>query len=82
MAEAAALLPAQADESAAQRRLREAINRDGAKMLRILDAALALRTAPAGARRERHRARDFLKDFAASAMTALALKETGQEGPR
>lgn len=76
------LLPERQHETDAEKRLREAINRLGGQMLSVLDSAMALRTAAQDAQRERHRARGHLKDFAATAMIALAMKETGERGPQ
>lgn len=75
MTERTGLLPERESETDAERRLREAINRLGGQLIGVLDAAMALRTAPAEAQRARHRARGHLVDFAAAAAMALAMKE-------
>lgn len=82
MADTPDLLPERMNETDSERRLREAINRLGGQLVAVLDSAMALRTAPSDAQRERHRARGHLKDFAASAMIALAMKEQGERSPR
>ena len=68
-------LPARAGETDAERRLREALNRHCGNALTALDSALALRTAPESAQKNRHLARNGLTDFCAKAMLALAFAE-------
>lgn len=60
-------------ETDAERRLREAIDRQAAQLLQTLDAAISLRTAPSDAARTRHLARGDLLNFALKAMHAHAL---------
>lgn len=67
--------PGDTDE---ERRLREFINRVAGQLLGTLDAALALRTAPAEAQRERHNARSCLEGFGLHAMNALQWARTPQ----
>ena len=82
MTDKSSLLPERTNETDAERRLREAINRLGGQLIAVLDSAMSLRSAPDDAQRERHRARGHLKDFAASAMVALAMKEQGDSPDR
>ncbi|KHQ51106.1 MULTISPECIES: hypothetical protein [Mameliella] len=66
-------LPEFAGESDEERRFREAINRKAGEMQGVVDAAIALRTAPGEVSRARHRARADLEDFAIKAQHAFRL---------
>ena len=79
MSDTPTILPVRVGETDTERRLREAINRHGGQMLSVLDAALALRSAPDQAQRARHKARGYMIDFALNAMHAIALKEEPPE---
>jgi hypothetical protein len=68
-------LPTRENETDAERRLREALNRHCGNAMAALDAALALRTAPQQAQKTRHLARDGMTDFCARAMLALSYAE-------
>jgi len=70
------LIPRRPNETDAERRFREAINRLGGQLLQTLDASMGLRTAPNEASRARGRARGHLSDFAAQAQIAFG---TAQE---
>lgn len=66
-------IPARANETDDERRMRETINRLCGQMLGNLDSAITLRKAPPAVQRMRHRAKADLDDFAMKAMTALAM---------
>lgn len=72
-------LPARPGETDDERRLREALNRNAAAMLRSLDAAIALRTAPSEAQRMRHLARGDMTSALLKAMHAYALTQARAE---
>lgn len=73
MSEQEAFLPKRQGETDEEARLREAIDRQAAKLLRTLDAAISLRQAPADVARTRHLARGDLQGFCLKAMHAQAL---------
>lgn len=68
-------IPLRRNETDAEGRLREALNRHCGNAMAALDAALALRSAPEQAQKTRHLARNELTDFCAKAMLALAFAE-------
>lgn len=74
----AILPPAVEGEPDEERRLRDAINRMGGQMLSALDSAVALRTAPAEAQRERHNARARLEEFGLHALNSLRWARAAQ----
>lgn len=61
------------DETDEETRLRESIDRQATQILKTLDAAIGLRTAPSDVARLRHLARGDLQNFALKAAHALAL---------
>jgi len=67
------LLPGRAGETDDEKRLREALNRIGGKLISTLDAAIQLRTAPSEAQRTRHMVRGQLLIAATLAMQAFAI---------
>ena len=71
----ASLIPVRAGETEEERRLREELDRLGAKMIHILDSAIALRTAPQEAQRMRHMARSSIQTGCLQGMAALATKQ-------
>lgn len=72
-------LPARPGEADDERRLREALNRNAAAMLRSLDASIALRTAPPEAQRMRHLARNDMISSLLKAMHAYAITQARAE---
>lgn len=73
MKKPADILPPRDGETSEERRLRETLNRRAGQLLTTLDAAIALRTAPADAAKARHQARSSLMDFARKAQHAHSL---------
>jgi hypothetical protein len=76
------LLPARPGESDDERRLREAVNRLGGQLMAALDAAIAMRSAPPEAQRQRHVARGSLVNFGSAALLALAFKNDAENQSR
>lgn len=65
-------LPERRGETDDEKRFRESINRQTEQLMKTVDAAMALRTAPSEAKRTRHLARGALQDFALRASLAFA----------
>ena len=78
MKKPADILPPREGETSEERRLRETLNRRAGQLLTTLDAAIALRTAPADAAKARHQARSSLINFARKAQQAHSLSIAAQ----
>jgi len=63
-----------------ERRLAEAMNTGAENMLKVVDAACRLRTAPGEAKRQRQMMRKCLEDAAAHGLNALAYTNPPKEG--
>lgn len=74
------ILPPREYQSDDERRLAEALNELGQKMLGAVDAACKLRTAPAATKRQRALMRNHLEQAANTAMNALAYSKSPEEG--
>jgi hypothetical protein len=72
------LFPVRCGESESEHRLRESLDRQMAQILRTIDAAIELRSAPGDAARSRHLARSHLVEAGLLAMHAHAIVEAAR----
>lgn len=70
-------LPARPTETDDEIRLREALNRQCAQLMRTLDSAVRLRSLPQDGKRHRAVCRAHLIDFCMNAMAAMAHSNAG-----